>query len=503
MPINPNIAMGYQGVQLNNPLDAYAKMSQIQGAQNQNALAQYQLAAAQRADAGQNALSSAVKDSIDPTTGEVNVNALTRKLGEAGQGGMIPEVLKKYQDAANAKTTGQKAKIELLGSALDQYKKEIDSIDPASPDAAKRAYALHMANHAPGSVISEALRPPIEAAAKQAGMTYEEYLPKYMDDRRAEIEAAAAKGPSGLSAWIKQASMGTTKFAEYMKGTNYQQSNGAEGWITNVKPDGTSSVVPGTQYTQKMTPGQAAQLQLAQQRENRLSAGGPGGSAATANASGDVDPTIDAAAQRYRANGTLPSLSGKEGTAFKKQVLARAAQLDIESNVSAADAVVGQAEGKAVEMSMKQMQKTRDNIDAYERQFQKNMTIAKSAFDKLDNTKMPLLNKWINAGKRNLTGDPDIAAVDTAVKAVVDEFSKIVSGAMGNTVVAQGQIKRVEKLLNDAQSPEQVKAALDVMEQETHNRIKGFDETQAAQRDKLKPKSPSKSEGNKPSVSNW
>ena len=50
MPINPAIAMGFQTPQLQNPLDAYSKGMQIQAAQNQNALAQYQLSTAQRND---------------------------------------------------------------------------------------------------------------------------------------------------------------------------------------------------------------------------------------------------------------------------------------------------------------------------------------------------------------------------------------------------------------------------------------------------------------------
>ena len=52
--IDPNIAMGYKPVQIENPMNQYAAMSQIQNAQNQNALAQYQLSAAKRADEATN-----------------------------------------------------------------------------------------------------------------------------------------------------------------------------------------------------------------------------------------------------------------------------------------------------------------------------------------------------------------------------------------------------------------------------------------------------------------
>jgi hypothetical protein len=51
-----SIALGVKPLQLEDPLSAYGKFATIQSAQNQNALAQYQLAAAQRAEEQQNAL---------------------------------------------------------------------------------------------------------------------------------------------------------------------------------------------------------------------------------------------------------------------------------------------------------------------------------------------------------------------------------------------------------------------------------------------------------------
>jgi hypothetical protein len=59
--VDPNIAMGYRGVEIPNQLAQYGQLSAIQNAQNQNALAQYQLSAAQRADEQQTNLYSAAK----------------------------------------------------------------------------------------------------------------------------------------------------------------------------------------------------------------------------------------------------------------------------------------------------------------------------------------------------------------------------------------------------------------------------------------------------------
>ena len=59
--VDPNIAMGYRGVEIPNQLAQYGQLAAIQNAQNQNALAQFQLSSAQRADLAQTDLANAAK----------------------------------------------------------------------------------------------------------------------------------------------------------------------------------------------------------------------------------------------------------------------------------------------------------------------------------------------------------------------------------------------------------------------------------------------------------
>lgn len=60
MAIDPSIALQVKPLEVANPLNQYAQVAQLQSAQNQNALAQYQLGAAQRADADIEALRNAL-----------------------------------------------------------------------------------------------------------------------------------------------------------------------------------------------------------------------------------------------------------------------------------------------------------------------------------------------------------------------------------------------------------------------------------------------------------
>jgi hypothetical protein len=92
MAIDPNISLGVKQIELANPLAQYGQIAAIQNAQNQNALAQYQLSSAQRADLAQNALSEAYRKSISPETGAIDNQTLIRNLAASNAAHLIPDV---------------------------------------------------------------------------------------------------------------------------------------------------------------------------------------------------------------------------------------------------------------------------------------------------------------------------------------------------------------------------------------------------------------------------
>ena len=65
MPIDPNIAMGYRGIELQNPLAQYGQLAAIQNAQNQNQLAQLQMREAEAIAQEKNMLRR-----LDPTASD-------------------------------------------------------------------------------------------------------------------------------------------------------------------------------------------------------------------------------------------------------------------------------------------------------------------------------------------------------------------------------------------------------------------------------------------------
>jgi len=180
---------------------------------------------------------------------------------------------------------------------------------------------------------------------------------------------------------------------------------------------------------------------------------------------------LDMSADRFLTDGTLPPGISK---ANRDAIMNRAAAIAREKGINPDR--VAQLEVTANKQALGQLSKTETMVGAFEKNFVKNVKIVENLNAKKDTTGVPLLQRWINAGKKAVSGDPDLAALNIAIKAVQNEYGKIVSGSMGNTAVAVSEIKRMEDLLNSAQTPQDVQAVLNTMKAETQNRIAGFKE---------------------------
>lgn len=207
---------------------------------------------------------------------------------------------------------------------------------------------------------------------------------------------------------------------------------------------------------------------------------GAGGAAPVAGPEGFSQGAIDAAAARYNMDGTLPPMGmGKEGALGRRTILNRAAEIAQASGTSPDEQRIQQIGNKANSTALAQIQKQQTMVGAFEKNFVKNADIALELSAKVDRTGMPLANKWLNAGKRSIAGDPELAAFDQAIKSASNEYAKIISGSMGNTAVAEGEIRKMEEKLNSAQTKEQVAAVISLMKRETDNRMTSFNDEKA------------------------
>lgn len=143
MALDPVIAGGFRGIELQNPLETYGRVAQLQQMQQQNALAALKMDEYQRGLAEQNALRTAIRPDFDPTNpahqaelyraaptlapGLIEKALLTRKtVGELG---------KTEAETAAKRAEVQDKQLRALGIGLTNVK------DNPTDEALNRAFA--------------------------------------------------------------------------------------------------------------------------------------------------------------------------------------------------------------------------------------------------------------------------------------------------------------------------------------------------------------------------
>jgi len=162
MALDPNIALGVRGIEVPNPLNQLAQVSQIQNAQNQNSLAQYQLGKAQREDVTANALDALYAKHFDTQTGTVNKNALFADLAAQKLGSQIPKLQASMAETEGKLATANKTKAEAAIKQTELFKNDLVNVN--NPQDAAVWLASQYKDPVLGSVVS---RVPLEKALAQ------------------------------------------------------------------------------------------------------------------------------------------------------------------------------------------------------------------------------------------------------------------------------------------------------------------------------------------------
>lgn len=243
MAIDPNIALGVRPLELPNQLAQYGQIAQIQNAQNQNAMAQYQLATAQREQESVNALNNAYAAAYDPKTGQIDANALRKSLAGGGFGSKLPAVEKGLLELGKLKTETQTAETKLIDEKLKQSRGLLEGV--TTPE---QYIAWHEANH------KDPILGPMLAAR---GITAEQ--------SRARIMDAITKGPAEFQKLVNESKLGTEKFMELNKPHYITENLGGTSKVSALPGlGGAPTVVSTTKKT--MTPGEAESNAIARER---------------------------------------------------------------------------------------------------------------------------------------------------------------------------------------------------------------------------------------------
>lgn len=340
MPIDPRISLGVQPIQLADPVARYGQLATIQNAQNQNALAQYQLSTAQREQETVNALNEAYAKAYDPATGKINRNTLRETMARSGFGSKLPAIekslteadkeqalLEETQGKVKAQPTAlEAAKTKLVGDKLAQSRNFLIGIDPADPNAPAQLMKWHDAQHA------DPILGPVLAAH---GVTPEQ--------SKAQIAAAVAKGPQAVADLIKQSQLGIEKFTELNKPTVTAQNTGGNTRLLQTPGlGGASTVVPGSQAAITMNEHQKQEIKLSQarltQEQKRVALEDRRVKIAEEQAKNEKDPEFQQKMAQARATGQAISKDKALAEQLLPKVLSTA-----ESTLSLIDGLVGTA----------------------------------------------------------------------------------------------------------------------------------------------------------------
>lgn len=189
-----------------------------------------------------------------------------------------------------------------------------------------------------------------------------------------------------------------------------------------------------------------------------------------------LDPaSVDFYASSLLTTGQLPNMGMGSGAA-RLQIMNRAAAMAKEQGLGDQALALNKATYAAGQAELTNLQKNRGMIDAFEATANKNITLVRNLAGALDNTGVPALNKWINAGKKAVVGDPAVTNIDLAIRGLVGEYAKVVTTVTGSGTTAEAARSKIEADLNNAQSPEQIYGVLDTMAQEMNNRKTSYDD---------------------------
>ena len=333
MAINPAIAMGVRGIELQDPLAQYGRVAAIQGAQQQNALAQLQMQQAQREQEATNALNRAYAEAYNPQTGEVDINRLRGSLATGGMGSKLPGIEKQLGELTSQRLTQKKTEGEIAGQALTQSKTQgeildaalkrsrgfLENLDPNAPGAAEAYIAWHEANHKD---------PIIGPALAARGVTAEQ--------SRGRI-AQLIQTPGGLARLINESKLGTEKFMDMNKPQLSTTDVGGEVVSRTFAPLTGELKTIGTQ-AKTMAPGEAERIK---NEGLRIGLEGRRVAVLEENARRDADPAFQQRMGAARATGEAIAKGDVAAQQALPKVVSRA-----EEGVRLIDELIGKRDSK-------------------------------------------------------------------------------------------------------------------------------------------------------------
>lgn len=189
MALDPSIALNVKPVQIESPLDTYAKVAQFKQMQQQNRLADLMFGEKQREAEQENALARLYSESVG-VDGKTDRPKLLSRAAQSGLGAKIPALQKTFAEQDKAEAETYKIKYEAVSKA-DGFRRDLLS-NVNDPQAAAQWMQATYADPLLGPIFSQTR--PLEQAL-----------------------AAIPSDPAAFADWKRQSALGAAKFIEQNK----------------------------------------------------------------------------------------------------------------------------------------------------------------------------------------------------------------------------------------------------------------------------------------------
>jgi hypothetical protein len=191
---------------------------------------------------------------------------------------------------------------------------------------------------------------------------------------------------------------------------------------------------------------------------------------------GTPDPqTINFLAEKYLATGKLDSM-GMGGAVLKQAVLAAAAQKAQAAGLSGTQAAGNAAKFNATSGAYRNLTTQAEKVKSFEDTAIRNADLALSLAPKgAGPLKSPILNQWVQTGRKAVLGDPGVTQFDAALGTFLDEYAKVTSGSMGAAATTDSARKEAYDRLSKFANQGQLSAGIATMKKDMANRTAGFD----------------------------
>jgi hypothetical protein len=190
---------------------------------------------------------------------------------------------------------------------------------------------------------------------------------------------------------------------------------------------------------------------------------------------------------------------GKVGQQLIRAVKDRIPEMAAERGMNPQEVSAMKPQRDALAKTLNQRQAALGAADQFVRQFKNQTELVEKYLEPGIGGATPVLNKWIQAGRKSIAGDPDVTNLDTLIRGMAREHQRIVTGVTSNAQLHVSAQQTGDELVNNSMTADQVRGQIKAMRGEADAAVDAGREEVSFLKDQLRVLgAPSSGGGNAP-----